>query len=107
LMRRSLLVSTCVLALAQTSGAAERIGLGRPISQAGVAPWDIDVRTDGAGLPPGSGSVAQGKQVYGSQCAVCHGDNGEGRTVAGAAGGCYPPVRGGGTTTTPCRSLAV
>ncbi len=30
---------------------------------------------DGRGLPPGSGSVAQGKVVYEQQCATCHGPN--------------------------------
>jgi S-disulfanyl-L-cysteine oxidoreductase SoxD len=30
---------------------------------------------DGRGLPPGSGSVAQGKEVYEQQCVACHGQN--------------------------------
>jgi cytochrome c len=30
---------------------------------------------DGRGLPDGSGSVAQGKEVYEQQCAACHGAN--------------------------------
>jgi mono/diheme cytochrome c family protein len=106
-MRRSLLVSACVLALAQTSSAGERMGFGRPISQQELAAWDIDVRSDGAGLPPGSGSVAQGKQVYGNQCAVCHGDNGEGRAVAGAAGGFDRLVGGAGTLNTPAPVMTV
>jgi cytochrome c len=33
---------------------------------------------DGRGLPPGSGSVAQGKVVYDQQCVACHGQNLEG-----------------------------
>ncbi len=33
---------------------------------------------DGRGLPPGSGSVAQGKTVYTEQCVACHGANLEG-----------------------------
>jgi cytochrome c len=40
--------------------------------------WDIDVRPDGKGLPEGSGTVAQGKQVYQDNCEACHGPNGEG-----------------------------
>ena len=28
---------------------------------------------DGRGLPPGSGTVAQGEKVYTAQCAACHG----------------------------------
>lgn len=30
---------------------------------------------DGRGLPPGSGSVLEGKSVYQQQCAACHGEN--------------------------------
>lgn len=30
---------------------------------------------DGRGLPPGSGTVEQGKAVYEQQCAACHGAN--------------------------------
>jgi cytochrome c len=33
---------------------------------------------DGRGLPPGSGSVAQGKVVYQQQCLACHGQSLEG-----------------------------
>lgn len=29
---------------------------------------------DGRGLPPGSGSVVQGKAIYEAQCVACHGD---------------------------------
>ena len=31
------------------------------------------VMPDGRGLPPGSGSVEQGKAIYTAQCAACHG----------------------------------
>jgi cytochrome c len=51
---------------------------GRPASPDEIALWDIDVRPDGKGLPPGSGTVARGKQVFAENCAACHGDNGQG-----------------------------
>jgi cytochrome c len=35
--------------------------------------WDVDVSPDGAGLPRGSGTVAQGATVYALKCASCHG----------------------------------
>ena len=54
------------------------LGLGRAATETEVAAWDIDVRPDGQGLPPGSGTVEYGEQVFADQCAFCHGDFGEG-----------------------------
>jgi mono/diheme cytochrome c family protein len=56
--------------------APTRFGFGAEASAARVAAWDIDVRPDGAGLPAGSGSVAQGKVVYQTWCVACHGPTG-------------------------------
>jgi len=53
-------------------------GYGTPASAATIAGWDIDIRPDGVGLPPGSGSVADGETLYEAQCAECHGSFGEG-----------------------------
>lgn len=59
-----------------------QFGVGRPATDAEVAAWDIDVGPDGAGLPRGSGTVAQGAAVFAAKCASCHGANGEGQPVA-------------------------
>jgi S-disulfanyl-L-cysteine oxidoreductase SoxD len=53
--------------------------LGRAATPEEVAAWDIDVRPDGAGLPEGRGTVAEGEAIFTASCAVCHGDFGEGR----------------------------
>lgn len=63
----------CMPVLAQTGP-----GLGEPISEADLAPWDISVQTNGDGLPPGAGTVAQGQSVYEAQCLSCHGPEGQG-----------------------------
>ncbi|WP_094183550.1 c-type cytochrome [Bradyrhizobium canariense] len=60
---------------------------GRPATPDEIALWDIDVRPDGKGLPQGSGTVAQGKQVFAENCAACHGDNGVGGIKDRLAGG--------------------
>lgn len=52
-------------------------GIGREATLKEVAAWDIDVRPDFKGLPKGSGSVAQGMQVWEGKCASCHGVFGE------------------------------
>jgi cytochrome c len=53
-------------------------GLGTPATAEQIKGWDVDVRADGQGLPPGRGSVAEGEELYLAQCAACHGDFGEG-----------------------------
>ncbi|MCJ2063354.1 cytochrome c [Methylobacterium sp. J-088] len=58
--------------------AAERYGIGRAATAAEIAAWDIDIDRDGRKLPPGSGSVAHGRDVFAAQCASCHGARGEG-----------------------------
>jgi mono/diheme cytochrome c family protein len=56
--------------------APSRFAFGAEASDARVAMWDIDVRPDGAGLPAGSGTVAEGEQVYMIHCIACHGPTG-------------------------------
>lgn len=52
--------------------------LGRAATPDEIAAWDIDIRPDGAGLPDGRGTVAQGEVLFTERCASCHGDFGEG-----------------------------
>ncbi len=65
-------------------------GIGRAATPKEVAAWDIDVRPDFKGLPAGSGSVAQGMDVWESKCASCHGIFGESNEV-------FSPIVGGTT----------
>lgn len=58
--------------------AASAAEFGHPATPDEIKLWDIDIRPDGVGLPPGSGSVAHGRQVYDENCAACHGDHGQG-----------------------------
>lgn len=53
-----------------------QFGFGHPATAQETAAWDIDVRPDGTGLPPGSGTVAEGARLYARQCASCHGRSG-------------------------------
>ncbi len=74
------LCATC--ALAQTP-----YGIGRVATPAEVAGWNIDIGRDGSGLPPGSGTVSHGREVFEQQCAACHGDKGQGGIGDQLAGG--------------------
>jgi cytochrome c len=58
--------------------AADAVKLGRPALPEEIKAWDIDVRPDGLGLPEGKGSVSQGEELFQNQCAMCHGEFGEG-----------------------------
>ena len=59
---RKLRSSAVVLALAVASerAFAQAPNLGKPIDPADIAAWDISILPDGTGLPPGSGTPAQG-----------------------------------------------
>jgi mono/diheme cytochrome c family protein len=65
------------------------LGFGRDVTQEEIQAWDIDVRPDGEGLPPGRGTVARGAEIYADRCAACHGKEGEG--VPGASGALVLP----------------
>nr|HRO61461.1 cytochrome c [Burkholderiaceae bacterium] len=65
-------------------------GIGRAATPAEIAAWDIDVRADFTGLPPGSGSVDEGMEIWDAQCASCHGTFGESNEV-------FTPIVGGTT----------
>jgi S-disulfanyl-L-cysteine oxidoreductase SoxD len=53
------------------------LGIGRPATPAEIAALDIDVGPDGAGLPPGRGTSADGAPIYAARCASCHGKTGK------------------------------
>ena len=75
---------------------------GRPISEADLAAWNIDVRApDGQGLPAGRGSVAQGRQVYGAKCIACHGADAKGGAVYGTMVGGIGSFKGAPRVLTP------
>jgi S-disulfanyl-L-cysteine oxidoreductase SoxD len=62
-------------------------GLGSPATPEEIAGWDIDIAPDGAGLPAGSGTVQEGKDLYDRLGAKCHGAKGEGDTAPALVGG--------------------
>jgi len=71
---------------------AEDLKLGKPISAADIAPWDIDIEPSGAGLPAGGGTSDQGAAVFADQCAACHGDGGKGAATTTSGAPAAPPV---------------
>ncbi|MCX4188332.1 c-type cytochrome [Methylophaga sp. OBS4] len=65
-----------LLWLASTNLQAEV--LFQPLGQAAkelskLPEWNLSISPEGEGLPAGSGTAAQGKQIFALKCAACHG----------------------------------
>ena len=67
--------------------AAEAPRFGQAIAPADLAPWDISVGPDGAGLPPGRGTAKEGEAVFAAKCQACHGEKGAGKPNDTLVGG--------------------
>ena len=88
-MHEKLALAAAIALGLSVANAADAPRFGQPISPADLAAWDISIAPNGVGLPPGSGTPAQGAKVYADRgCALCHGENG-----SGGPGG---PLVGGG-----------
>jgi S-disulfanyl-L-cysteine oxidoreductase SoxD len=89
---RKAVIGAAFLALAGMSTAqaatGKYAGIGREATPKEIAAWDIDVRPDFKGLPAGSGTVAQGQDIWEAKCAQCHGFFGE-------SGEIFSPLIGG------------
>ena len=75
---------------------AGHYGYGQDATAEQIAGWDIDIRPDGMGLPPGGATPEDGEMLYEEKCASCHGSFGEGV-------GRYPVLSGGEGTLTEAR----
>jgi S-disulfanyl-L-cysteine oxidoreductase SoxD len=84
------LAVACILGWVPAFAGTTYPGIGRTATPAEIAAWDIDVRPDFKGLPPGSGSVAQGQKIWDAKCASCHGTFGESNEI-------FTPLVGGTT----------
>jgi S-disulfanyl-L-cysteine oxidoreductase SoxD len=91
--------AAALVAFASPVLAQQSPNLGKPISSEDLASWDISIGPDGAGLPPGSGTVKQGEAVFAAKCQACHGEKGAGtpndRLVGGQGSlpGDKPPIK--------------
>ena len=81
-MRRLTIATVAVLAACGPSDSdprsPQRMGLGREVPTHEVAMVNRDVGPDGAELPTGSGTAAEGATIFAAKCASCHGVKGEG-----------------------------
>jgi len=84
--RNALLVSAILIAGPAIAGDAPKFGYGSTATPAQIASWSITARPDGQGLPEGSGTVAEGDELFQTNCSQCHGTFGEGTRYARLAG---------------------
>lgn len=68
-----------------TAAHAEGPGLGQPLAEGEIPFYATYVMPDGRGLPEGSGTAAEGAEIYAAQCTTCHGET-------GTEGPVMPPV---------------
>ncbi|WP_425112957.1 c-type cytochrome [Bradyrhizobium sp.] len=73
-----MMVLIALVAATASAQAQSKFGIGRAATPDEIAGWNIDIGRDGGGLPPGSGTVRHGHEIFVQQCAACHGDKAEG-----------------------------
>src|SRR5262245_2567747 len=84
---RSALLVVLTVAAATLSAPSPRYGVGRPPTPEEIRDRGSAIAPEGTGLPPGSGTVAAGRELFTAQCARCHGPDGEGGVGARLVGG--------------------
>lgn len=95
---RNLLLGSALAGITAGPLLAQTFHLGRAALPEEIAAWDVSVEPDGTGLPPGSGDVLTGEDLWVDNCAACHGDFGEGA-------GAFPVIAGGIGTLTAARPV--
>jgi cytochrome c len=86
------------LALSVGAALAESPHLGKPITQADLAEWDINILPGGRLVPSGSGKAADGAKIFAEKCVACHGEGGKGGIAARVIGGPPKATLDGGKT---------
>lgn len=79
--------ATFSLLIAGVAHAESLPAIGTPAAPEQIVALDSDVRADGAGLPAGQGSVAEGAAIFAATCAACHSVDGKPSTAPPLAGG--------------------
>lgn len=74
-------------ALLCSAADAQTPKFGTPTSEADILAWNTEINPDGAGLPQGQGTVAEGESVFAAKCQACHGEKGVGKPNDALVGG--------------------
>ncbi len=88
---RDLIAGTAALCLAAACAlpahaqVQTHYGFGTAAAPADLAKY-FAIAPDGSGLPPGSGTAAEGAKVYAENCSACHGSQLQGNPAKGIGG---------------------
>jgi S-disulfanyl-L-cysteine oxidoreductase SoxD len=88
---RDLIIGTAALCLAAVCAlpayaqVQTHYGFGTAATSPDLAKY-FAIAPDGAGLPPGSGTAAEGAKVYAENCSACHGAQLQGNPAKGIGG---------------------
>ena len=66
--KRLLLLLPLLLSACDAATPAPPARLGHAVTEQEIAAWNIDVSPGNGGLPPGRGTVAEGRKVYANAC---------------------------------------
>jgi S-disulfanyl-L-cysteine oxidoreductase SoxD len=69
------------------SAQSPKFGVGQPPTPEQIRELGTAIAPDGGGLPEGSGTPAQGREVFAAKCVRCHGDKGQGDVGPRLVGG--------------------
>src|SRR5215470_10573779 len=81
-----LMSSACAIALL-LAAQSPQYDVGRAPTEHEIRALGVTVAPDGTGLPEGSGTAVEGRQVFAAHCVKCHGEKGEGNIGPALAGG--------------------
>lgn len=62
-------------------------GVGQPATPEEIRNLGAAIAPDGSGLPEGSGTVTQGREVFAARCSRCHGEKAQGDVGPALVGG--------------------
>ena len=82
-------LALAMLGAAGVAGQSPKYGVGRTPTEEETRALGIMVAPDGRGLPAGSGTAVEGREVFTARCAKCHGakgDGGDGPALVGGQG---------------------
>jgi S-disulfanyl-L-cysteine oxidoreductase SoxD len=97
-------LATISCALTAHAQVQTHYGFGTAASPQDLAKY-FAIPPDGTGLPPGSGTAAEGAKVYSENCSACHGEHLQGNAAKGIGGDKLIGGRGTLAGATPIKTV--